>query len=381
MPTNRYRDRDGRALHGGYVTYPPGAPSWSFASLGDQEYCWDTIGNYPEPNGFSKVTDTHQVAVLTGQLYTGDPPNLVEDLWAYPVTPATRAVPEPRLVYPSPTAVELQNDAWEVLARTNVSRPHVSVPTFVGELKDVPSLVKDWGGSLLKKVAKGHLTWRWAIRPIISDVSKMLDFVDAVDQRTRQLEKLRDGRHLQVRCGLGKDSQIGSWSAPYLIHTATCLVYAKERLNYSLSKWGSVQYSLNALQTLPRTAEGLRKEVNRIIWGLTSAEAVATAWELIPWSWFYDWFFGVGTVLQANNNTILTDWARICVMRTLVATREYQFTQSPSWVTLYGEHYERRHRKERYKASPVLPIQLEFPFLDGGKWSILGSLLALKKGR
>lgn len=113
-------------------------------------------------------------------------------------------------------------------------------------------------------------------------------------------------------------------------------------------------------------------------YGRNTHAVLSALWELTPWSWFTDWFVGIGDTIAATNNTIPLTWSDICVMRTLVAKREYVFTGVPSVITLKGEHSEMMVRKERHLAYPILPFSVSIPWLTAGQWSILGALATLK---
>lgn len=93
-----------------------------------------------------------------------------------------------------------------------------------------------------------------------------------------------------------------------------------------------------------------------------------------------DWFFGIGEVIAACNNTVPVTWGSICVMRTCVATTEHKITRIPEWCTATTPRPSVWITKERYVATPVLPFSVSLPLFDGGKWSVLGSLAALAFG-
>jgi hypothetical protein len=286
---------------------------------------------------------------------------------------------DPGVRYGGISPLDKNNLAWKILAETNPNVPDVSVPTAIGELKDLPSLVKDWGGDLLKKVAKGHLSWRWAIKPMISDIRKLCDFHDAVEKRLRELHNLQNGKQLRKRCSLGQDSGETDWSGEYPIESVVFTAKAKERSRYSMRMWGSASYTLDPTFVLPKAKADLISLARRLTFGITGADALATAWELCPWSWFADWFLGIGDVIAATRNTVPLTWGSLCVMRTLEETREFQVTSVPEWIVTSGVPFGRWRRKERHVVYPVLPFSLSLPLLDRGKWSVLASLAALRR--
>jgi hypothetical protein len=287
--------------------------------------------------------------------------------------------PDPLTFYGTVGALEKSNKAWEILANTNPNVPAVSVPAFIGELKDLPSLVKDWGGDLLKQVAKGHLSWRWAVKPMMGDIRKMLDFTKQVNDRLEWLKRLRDGNGLKRRCSLGSSNSSDSFGASSPIHSNGFTVQARSRVHHSMRMWGTVQYKVAPGTSLPKSDRELYNLARRLTYGITSHELLAATWELLPWSWFVDWFVGVGDTIAALNNTVPLTWGRFCLMRRIAAKREFEITAKPAFITVNGMPAGERIRKERYVIAPVLPFSLSLPLVDSGKWSVLASLAALRR--
>lgn len=371
---SRQRSRAGiRTRAGTYKVWYMGYPFEASKDAYTSEVCDDTVGQRETANLFDLVVRWCDIPGLSGSW--GSPP-YVNTLTNWPIdfTP----VP-PISVYLAPTELELSNAAWTITARTNPSRPHVSVPTFVGELRELPSSVRDWGGSLLKKVAKGHLTWRWAVKPMVGDVRKMANFVEAVDDRIRWLTRLQNEGYLSQRCGLGR-TETSTTSGELTLHSSNVLVKGKRTLNHSKKEWGSAQWKLNPGVSLPKTAQGLRKLAFSLTFGINSYAALETAWELLPWSWFVDWFAGVGDVISSFNNSIPLTVSKICLMRTLNSYSKYTITQKPSYISIDGAYGEGEIRKLRYpNLATTYPLELtSLPLVDRGKWSILGSLAILK---
>jgi hypothetical protein len=281
--------------------------------------------------------------------------------------------------------LDRSNLAWKILSETNPSVPHVSIPTFVGELKDLPSLVKGYGKGLLKSLANGYLSWRWAIKPMIGDLRKLLRFQKAVNQRLTWLYRLRAGETIRKRVDLGT-TPITDSAQNVFIDTTGCWVVGTSQLFYVRKAWGSAQWKLLPDSVLPEIGAA---ELNQLAWrstfGITSHEALATAWELTPWSWLADWFGNVGDVIAATNNSLGCTWGHVCYMRTLNARRVVTFNTSQSdadqIAALKGQdYYALTVRKERYVVAPVLPLPVpQLPILTNGQWSILAALAAQRR--
>jgi len=280
-----------------------------------------------------------------------------------------------------PTGAFAKSDmAWKVLAEANPNAPDFSLPTFIAELRDLPSLLKDWGTNLFRKVARGNLSWRWVIRPMIRDIQKMINFVDTAQQRFAELKKLRDGKFLKRRVSLGSGTEISS-SVRTFVHTRSGVnFFCRQQVSSEYKRWATVRYIVDPSFELPRDDNDLQFLADRLASGLTTHEALATAWELLPWSWLVDWFVDVGDLIALTNNTVPLIWSSVSVMQTTVSKRSYS-EPDLALRQLVGKtkNEERATRKQRIICDPWFPIPpISLPIFDMGKWSILGSLAVLK---
>lgn len=379
--TARTRTRDTRFLIVGFCDNSEGVQiAWDSASVGKVESCNDEIGDWDQDNVFNLVVQENRRWVLDG-VYIVPESGAYRKYTVMPCYGGWIAPPSLYSGFPALSLTELNNLAWEVLSRTNPNQAHVSLPTFIAEMRDLPSLVKDWGGSLLRKIAKGHISWRWAIKPMVSDLKKLATFVDAQNKRIVWLKRLRDGKELKRRTSLGSGLHTTAWTSTILHSKSGLVMNGQKREHHSFKQWGSVRWKLHPDAELPQEDLELAKLAFRLTRGITTHGALATAWELTPWSWFADWFGGFGDIIAATNNTVPVIHSDVCVMRTSASKRVYKLTATKYQALFKGQNYESRTRKERRIATQIFPFQVKFPITDIGKWSILGSLSVLKHSR
>lgn len=386
VPTARHRERDTRVVSSGSKFYylAGSEPTVRIVAEGKTQTCDDVIGNRLGVNPLQLESIESSRFRLSGEQRSGS--ILVRKLKDWPID--YEPVPDdPRSKVPE---IDLLGDsgsyAWRALAATNISVPHVSVPTFAGELKDIPSLVRDWGGNILRQVAKGHLSWRWAIRPLISELGKLYRFSDALGRLELDLSLLSSQKYLSKRTRLVPDYLVpGPESSRIIIDSSSTgsLIWATRTVHTLVRMWASVRWTAAPGFSVPTgpSAAAFRRSVSA---GLNSQAALATLWELTPWSWFIDWFAGIGTIIAATNNAIPMRWGRICIMRTTTVQSEFAVEDGPwqSTFSLSGEMVERRVRKERWPATPILPFVPSYlPLVSSDKWSILASLLVLRTSR
>jgi hypothetical protein len=381
----RVRDLNGLVGHGGtsYRWFPPDPNPTIIqrvSSNGETRHCLDTVGNFPKPNPLDLSIVTVKRPNLDGELWSGS--NLIRKLVSYPID-LVPAPPDPRSKFPVFDEIDRSSLAWDLLSRTNISQPHISVPTFVGELKDLPSLVRGWGSNLLSKIAKGHLTWRWAVRPMIGDIRKLLMFQAAVNRRCLDLSIMRVQRYVKRKASLDGQT-ITEGPVSVFAHTSSGFTAKYDRTRTFTSKvWGSVKWKLDPSVVLPELDSELYNYAWRLTFGITTHELLATLWELTPWSWFIDWFTGIGKIIAATNNTIKATWAELCIMRTSLCRETFVKTTGwPAWCTTDSDNTQTHERKERWPSTPLLPfIPSLRPLVSLKAWSILASLAALRGSR
>jgi len=383
MPA-RYRERDLRITHTGSYWSSIG-PTTVFKDrlLGRWESNEDFHGNPTGVNPLSIVKKDYYPAALNGQRHTSGGV-LSREFTDFPVG-LTPVALDPRAKWPILTVPERSAIAWKILAESNPSAPHVSLPSFLGELKDFTSLIKGRGDTLLKQAAQGYISWRWVVKPLYNDLQAMLKFTEAVNQRLTWLYHLRQGKFLKRRVHLGV-SEIKDAPTNVTLHSEGVIISGQRQVTWRKEAWGTAQWKLEPGSTLPQMGYGpLKKLSAALAGGITSHETLATAWQLCPWSWFADWFTNLDETIAATNNTIGCTWSKICYMQRTSSVTTYTVTSALplNWTTLSltGPHYAEFVRKERLPVTPVLPFTFSYlPILDSGKWSILGAL-ALSRGR
>jgi hypothetical protein len=343
--------------------------------VGVVEICDDVVGNRMGANSFSLFKSTRFFPYLDGT-------NGAWGFTRYPVGIHSTYLPDPEIAFPYQTLSEMEALSVEVRAKTNPSRSSVNVPAFIGELKDLPQLVKGWGRGLMKDVAQANLSWRFGLAPMISDIRKMTKFMKLSNERFNELRKLRDKKALRKRLSLPYEKVVHD-PTNIIIHSQGAFITGTRQDEFTSKSWATIEWKLDPSSDIPKqTDQELLKLANRLVTGLTSFGAVETAWELMPWSWLADWFGNVGDFIAAHNNTVPCTWGRICYMRTTKGSSVILADPAsiPSGVTLSGQFRLWVERKIRQPVVPISPIPLPFlPILNGGQLSILASLAALRR--
>jgi hypothetical protein len=353
----------------------------STMTVGQYTSCDDVVGNPEGVNALSLHRLYMQTPVLNA-VWRNSSGVVTQEMRDYPMGYKAIGPPLPSVVWADPDSGELQDIGWTVLAKCNPGRSHVNVPQQLGELKDLPDLIRGWGQSALHSIAKGYLSWRWGVKPMISDVSKMLKFVESANKRFKELRRLRDVGYIKKRCNLGTDVHS---NAPYdvLLHSNGFLCDGVRQDHFTRKRWGSVNWKVQSdSQLLDMEDRELMKFTRSTMLGLNSAGALEAAWELVPWSWFADWFSNFGEIITASNNAVGCTWSRPCCMQTSTSTSDIQVAgDEPSWKSsiMSGPYDYRRVHKARFPAVPIIPFPTPYlPVISHRHWSILASLAALR---
>lgn len=263
--------------------------------------------------------------------------------------------------------------ALRSVGRSNPSRPYVDVPVAVAQLGEITQLIKTLGDSLIKRFARRNIELQFGLLPLVSDLSKIVDFNEQAQRRIKDFKKLAGPR------GLRKTHHYGIWSAAsnktLIMQSDTARIDGVFSGTCKVMKRCHVRW--NATDDMQRynTPDGLRKLAAKAIAGITID--AATVWQLMPWSWFIDWGYDIGSYLRASRN-IVPAALRACVVMT--HTKTSWSCPSVTHPTMPGISMSAvkstKERKMRQPAS-VAPTA-HFPFLSKGQVGILSSLYVLK---
>lgn len=285
----------------------------------------------------------------------------------------------------TPTSQTNAYYASQCLARTNPSRPSVQALVNGLELAELPLLLKSemdgrmsnllrsvtprkWAS--LTRVAKFHLMVQFGVLPLIDDAKKMLTFSKLVDQRVKELEKL-SSRGLRRTVALDSVSLIENTTG----YTMISGIPGSYTVNFTklttLVVRGHVRWQANG--PIPSTADSRRDLARSVVAGLHWTPH--TSYELMPWSWFIDYFTNLGSIVKAASNIVPVTHDSVRIMRHTKSVVQVTKETKPSAVSISTPHFV-NSRKTREIAFPSLSAHVGM--LDAHQLSILGSLSIVK---
>lgn len=208
------------------------------------------------------------------------------------------------LVPPAPTLSEVAFSATKMLAASHPGKPAVSLPNFFYELKDLPMMLRGDGIRAMNKDGRTNSNWHrpanaylagsfgWG--PLIGDLLKMYDYTAGVEKKMRRLNKTFSST------GSSTTMQFGSVQDSFLqVDRNMVYGWGDTRTTASTTTWGSARWRSSA--PAPENEQALRSLATRANFGIGISPK--QIWDMVPWSWFHDWFVDVGGYLQATDNS------------------------------------------------------------------------------
>lgn len=271
--------------------------------------------------------------------------------------------------------------AVQLVAATNPSRPVVDLPVAFLELRELPSLLKTVGDTLIKTWAKKNLSREFGLTPMLDDALKLMKFSSLVAKRVEMFKALRE-RPLLRKATLWSGSLysepgnlVQTNSSPTRVQT----IHKRISINTSVVIGGYVTWTPEPVfdkSNLAYADPALEFLARRAVLG-TSIDAY-TLWNAVPWTWLADWFGNMGDWLSANRSLVpaLPSSPRLTIQSR--TTESWVISSSnvgllPGMMPVTTNHVT----KKRVLASAALPSAY-MPLFTGRQVNILASLAALR---
>lgn len=375
-------------------------PSGTVSKLGlevDIAYCEDVVGNYPNAN-YLLIERSRRLSVgtISGQA-TAFPtyrysnyPYFSQDDFSH-ILGLTSPISDTEAV-------------TKAAARTNPSRPTVSMPVFIGEiLAELPkSLYESMGDAVRRhpKFAKNTnarsliqqfrqlpererrrraqsrnatVEFNFGIDLFLHDLAQLFKFGEDVENRIKELKALHSprGEHRRWTVWSGDTQQsLGErevWSLEGTVRvdvTKTTTVR-----HWASANWRAQTDSVPSDSTM---ADQAKLAVHG--WNLS----VSDVYELMPWSWFIDYFANIGDFLQATRNSVgaIPDNTCSMIQTTTYVTHRVVSAASHWTVTPAKLEFVTKTRNPTN-----IGITATLPFLGAKQLVTLSSIVLNRSGR
>lgn len=358
---------------------PAGSSPITTLKLIDME-CQDVINDYGNEHTLmiDRVTRHYDPIGGNSKNSVTDPTYTIYDgNWMYEFQQTSGASHLSLAGLPSNNQVGIQT-----LSRSNPSRPHIDLPLFLYELREIPQMLK-YLASYLKRTGQPLpfdtvsdvgglvLTAEYGIKPLVRDLQKFFDFqsqVSAVEKRIRALNS-RGGIHSKV--------DIGNWtgyarSTPVFNSEGGIVISGTVDKLTVCSIWGTTRWSADLTHDYPVTNDEILRKARQVVLGTDIG--IDTIYNGIPWSWLLDWASNTGSYLSTFRNTIPAKHSKVCVMKHRKTTETGKKTSSNGTFMTGGKSFMTVHETKERSVMPFLLPELSLPNLTARQLSILGSL-------
>lgn len=283
--------------------------------------------------------------------------------------------------------------ATTLRARTNPSREEVSVPNFLYELKDLPQMIRQMKNlgplirnlrrrnhAALSALASNYLGYEFGWKPLISDVSQLLQFQSQVDRRILELNRLYAGTGLKRRLNLFDSTETFTDNSVIVETSLGRSFTVKKEILTRKRMWGTIRWRPTAVPA-DIGHQALGRQARRLVHGIDHYGVDASqAWNAIPFSWLADWFGNFGEWLAAHRNDVPAAPTGPCNIMTLTETYEaWTRTDSAQKLFVGADGLRVLRTKERVQSSGTLSVHL--PLATARQFSILAALNLQRKKR
>lgn len=279
-----------------------------------------------------------------------------------------------------PFPVPQIDEVWftTALARVHFTKPIISLPNFIFELREFPKMLRDLGrvlsgGSRASDIPGAHLAWQFGWDPLISDLKSLLSLADELEKQRKRFLKAQSTKTLS---GSIYEGESNFFTAPQI--SVTGVVGHRREWTRRDDAWYTAHWDLG-IANRPPELFGDKYSIAMNALGLNRPAAVV--WNAIPWSFLVDYFTNVSTFLEATGGVAEYRPTEICIMYTCEAemvkdevTFDTVLTGGTEFVL--GE-YKITRKMRKVRSHPVPRIAWDTWGFDKNL-SILGSLATAK---
>lgn len=350
---------------GGGIHLPTGS-SWTSSYPLGGKVCDDVVGNVDEngkwkDNYFHLRTISYEPTKISGRAEAFP-------VYAYSSYPTAG---QPGISHLE-TIDELPSElvsATQAAGDTNPGRPTVSVPVLIGELWKLPETLMQMGRQRgpqrpRNSSATGNFGWI----PFFTDFFNLLRFTEHVEKRRKTLDKLYSKGGVSSKGRTWASQGHAIWE-DYPLHTLEAYITGTVQVTTSVSRWAVCKW----IPARPNifSAEDLTQHARQVVhgWRLSPADV----WELIPWSWFIDYFGNIGDFLQASDNSVAISAGPVCVMTHYRTTMSISVSSGTGGFSVEPGHAT---LDDKFRALSVTGLSATAPFLSARQLTNLVGIAA-----
>lgn len=211
-------------------------------------------------------------------------------------------LPDQRPEYEGHSDAEMDTLGTSGWNKFRPGRPDVGLTAFIGELRDLPRMLKQRLSDFRGIHGKGdaYLAYQFGWAPLLRDLTKMYGLYHTIDKKISDIRK-NNGKWLLRHGTIATDRKIYQWenSDPgfYPVFSGDIpQIGGFHNIGYGsleTKSWFSGRFRYYIPEKEMYTSQWRRNTIRKM-YGLTLTPDMA--WELIPWSWLIDYFTNAGDI-------------------------------------------------------------------------------------
>jgi len=333
-------------------------------SLGDK-VTEDVVGNRLPGGGYGdNYFHMHSYRYTPTRISGKSPFFPVYEYSSYPVA-GQPALSHQTLIDSLPSDIEL---ATQSAAQTNPSTPSVSLPVFIGELRELPARLLRKGRNRNPYSKNSSAAGQFGWQPLFSDFFSLLRFTEQVTKRIDTLDHLYNKGGSSAKGKTVSSHGYGQYT-DFPFHTLEAYIAGDVNYHTLVERWAVCRWKPTHAGL--RSPSDLTAEARRAVHGWRVSPA--DVWELLPWSWFIDYFGNIGDYLQATDNTIAYNDGPACVMTHSKTEMTLRLTTSnPGFSVSLGSGT----LEDKFRALQPIGLTVTAPFLSARQLTNLVGIAA-----
>jgi hypothetical protein len=254
---------------------------------------------------------------------------------------------------------------------------------MIRNLKNLTPLLRNLSkrhSAAASAAASQYLGYEFGWKPLVSDISQLLQFQAQVDRRIVELNRLYSGKGLKRRLNLF-DSTTTEEFKNFTFESSLGFLVRNDAFRLTRKRvWGTIRWMPTVV---PRDIghQALGRQARKLVHGMghLGVDAVQ-AWNALPFTWLADWYGNFGEYLAAHRNDVPAVPLGASNIMTLTETYERWVRVDTLKNVITGYDGMRILRtKERAQSSGTLSVHL--PLATARQFSILAALNLQRKKR
>lgn len=255
------------------------------------------------------------------------------------------------------------------LVKNNPGVPSVDLFAFIYELRELPALFSTLISN--PKWRDVPIAYLFGVQPLVSDIRSLLNLTDSIDARLKQIEKLTQGP-VRERLSLGNETRSASSTlAPGVYHGW----YLQREKTTTRRAW-AVKTSVIERNKLTPPEKPDTSAIRRLL--LTDCTLV-TLYELMPWSWFIDYFVNIQEFLRASSGNRIKGYRvlSLCLcVETETKGKIFPTSRQVGWSdgNVSPGRWTLLDQRRSIHSNPTPQLPSLTPILSSGQVQVLGAL-------